>query len=66
MLKYWVTDVITSYLVTRESEIYYRNLELLKVFMLIERGRVNWIMSSRVASILKTSSGLVMRVLGSS
>ena len=66
VLKHWVTDVIVSHLVTRESEICGRKLELLKVLMLIERGKEIWIMFLRVASIEKTSSGLVMRVLGTS
>ena len=64
VLKYWVTDIIASYLVTRESEIYGRKMELLKVLMRIKRGGENWIFSSRDAYIQKTSAGLVMRVLG--
>ena len=66
VLKHWVTDVIASHSVTREAEICGRNMELLKVLMLIERGRENWIMSSIVVSIEKTSAGLVIRVLGTS
>ena len=33
VLKHWVTDVIASHSVTRESEICGRNLELLKFLM---------------------------------
>ena len=66
VLKHWVTDIIVSHFVTRESEICGRKLELLKVLMRIKRGMENWIMSSRVASVKKNNSGWVMRVLGTS
>ena len=39
VLKHWVTDVIASHSVTRESDICGRNLELLKVIMQTKRGR---------------------------
>ena len=64
VLKHWVTDVILSHFVTRESKICGRKLDLRKVIMRIERGRENWLISLRVASMEKTSAGLVMRVLG--
>ena len=66
LLKHWLTDVIASHFVTRESEICGRKLELLKVLILIERGGENWIIPLIVASIEKTSAGLVMRALGTS
>ena len=65
-LKHLVTDVIASHWAKREYVICGRKLELLKVLMQIERGREKLIMPSRVASIEKTSTGLVMRVLGTS
>ena len=57
VLEHWVTDVIASYSVTRESEIWGRKLELMKVLMKIERGRGNWIMLLSVASIEKIALG---------
>ena len=63
VLTHWVTDVIALHYVTRESEIFGRKMDLLKVLMKIESGRKNWIISSIVASTEKTSAGLVMRVL---
>ena len=66
VLKHWVTDVIASHSVTRESEICGIKLNLLEVLIIIERGRLDWIMSSIVASIEKTSAGLVMRVIRTS
>ena len=64
--KNWITDIISPHSVTRGSDIWGINLELLKLLLLIERGRGNWIILLRVASIEKTNTGLVMRVLGTS
>ena len=50
-MNHWVIDLIASHLVTRESEICGGKMELLKVLILVEKGRYNWIMSLRVASI---------------
>ena len=66
ILNHWVIDLIASHLVTRESEICGRKLDLLKVLILVEKGRYNWIMLLRVASIENKNPGLVMRVLGTS
>ena len=66
VLKHWAMGVIVLHSVTREYEICGKKLERMKVLMQIERGRANRIVLSRVASIEKTSAGLVMRVLGTS
>ena len=64
VLKNGGTDVIASHLVTKESEICCRKLNLLKVLKLIKRGMANLIMPSRVSSIEKTIAWLMMMVLG--
>ena len=64
--KHLVTDLPTSHSVTSKFEICGRKLELLKVLILIKRGGENWIIPLIVASIEKTSDGLVMRALGTS
>ena len=66
VLKHWVTDEKALHLVTRESELCGRKIELLKVLMRIKRGRENRILSSRVASIEKYRATSVRRVLWTS
>ena len=62
--KHLVTDLTTPHSVTSKFEICGRKLELLKVLILIEKGGESWIIPLIVASIEKTSAGLVMRELG--